>query len=341
LFRRLNPSDQGFLPDRVPGRIAEHEQRCGVEHDYCRPASRPEGAAAGRGGQGPRSSAGSQVGVRARWTAAHDSLAASAQRKGTRMKVFVSWSGDRSKTIANALKHWLPDVFQGIQVWMSDHDIPAGARWSDELGGELETSSFGILCLTPENLESEWVIFEAGALSKAMKESRVIPYLFQLRTSDVRPPLSQFRGVDANEEGTLKLVRSINDALGKPLSDDERTRRAFEHWWPDLRNMLAAIPSTATREIRADRELLEEILEIVRQSGIRDLNNLLGQILLSPNVRRIEVAPKQVAGQVSNRLALRITVAKKLPLAQIPADQVIPSSIFGMPTDVIEAARIE
>jgi hypothetical protein len=255
------------------------------------------------------------------------------------MKIFVSWSGDRSKTIANALKHWLPDVFQGIQIWMSDHDIQAGARWSNELGGELESSSFGILCLTPDNLQSHWLTFEAGALSKAIKESRVAPYRFQLRASDVGPPLSQFQGVDANEEGTLRLVRSINEALGRPLADEERIRRVFEHWWPDLRNMLAEIPSTSTHKIRPDRELLEEILEIVRQSGIRDLNNLLGQILLFPNVRRIEVAPKQVSGEVTNRLALRITVAKKLPLAQIPADQVIPAFIFGMATDVIEAAR--
>ena len=255
------------------------------------------------------------------------------------MKVFVSWSGERSKTIASALKHWLPDVFQGLHVWMSDHDIQAGARWGGELGGELETSNFGIVCLTPENLESHWLTFEAGALSKAIKESRVAPYRFQLRASDVGPPLSQFQGVDANEEGTLKLVLSINDALGKPLPDEEKTRRAFEHWWPDLQKILSEIPRTATREIRSDRELLEEILEVVRQSGIRDLNNLLGRILLLPNVQRVEVAPKQVSGDVTDRLALRITVAKKLPLAQIPTDQLIPSSIFGMATDVVEAAQ--
>lgn len=255
------------------------------------------------------------------------------------MKIFVSWSGERSKTIASALKNWLPDVFQGLQVWMSDHDIQAGARWGSDLGGVLETSNFGIVCLTPENLKSHWLTFEAGALSKAIKESRVVPYRFQLRASDVGPPLSQFQGTDANEEGTLKLVLSINEALGNPLLDEEKTKRAFRHWWPDLQKSLTEIPLTAIREIRSDRELLEEILEIVRQSGIRDLNNLLGRILLLPNVRRVEVAPKIVVGEITNQLALRITVAKKLPLAQIPADQLIPSSIFGMPTDVVEAAQ--
>jgi hypothetical protein len=220
---------------------------------------------------------------------------------------------------------------------MSDHDIQAGARWGSDLGGKLETCNFGIICLTPESLESHWLTFEAGALSKSIKESRVIPYRFQLHASDVGPPLSQFQGVDANEEGTFKLILSINEALGNPLLDEEKTRLAFSVWWPTLRKTLDEIPLTAQREIRSDRAILEEILEIVRQSGIRDLNNLLGRILLLPNVRRVEVAPKMVAGEVSNRLALRITVAKKLSLAQIPTDQLIPSSIFGMPTDVVEA----
>ena len=257
------------------------------------------------------------------------------------MKVFISWSGERSKIVANGLKHWLPDVFLGLEVWMSEHDIQAGARWGSELGGELEFSNFGIVCLTPENLESPWLTFEAGALSKAIKESRVAPYRFQLRASDVGPPLSQFQGVEANEEGTLRLIRSINEALGKPLEDEQKIRRVFEHWWPDLKEILAKIPRTAIREIRSDRQLLEEILEIVRQSGIRDLNNVLRQILILPRVRRVEVAPKEIAGNQTNRLALRITVEKKLPLAQVPPDQLSPSSIFGMPTDIVEIAHPE
>ena len=253
------------------------------------------------------------------------------------MKVFVSWSGERSKTVASSLKHWLPDVFQGLSVWMSQHDIHAGVRWDSALGIELEASSFGIVCLTPENLDSHWLTFEAGALSKAIQESRVVPYRFQLRTSDVGPPLSQFQGVDADEQGTLRLVISINEALGKPLPDDAAVARTFSHWWPDMRELLADIPKTAERDMRTERNLLEEILEIVRQSGLRDLNNVLGRILLLPNVRRVEVAPKEVGGTVTDRLALRITVAKKLPPSQVSADQLIPPSIFGMPTDVVEA----
>lgn len=84
---------------------------------------------------------------------------------------------------------------------------------------------------------------------------------------------------------------------------------------------------------------VEEILDLARQTGIRDLNTILGQLFACPNIKRIEVATKEVAGAATTRLSLRITVAKKLPLADVPRDQLIPSSVFGMPTDVVEGSE--
>jgi hypothetical protein len=254
------------------------------------------------------------------------------------MKLFVSWSGDRSKAVASALKSWLPFVFQGIQVWMSDHDIHAGARWGTELEKMLGECQLGVICLTPESLQSRWLTFEAGALSTAMTGSRVIPYLFQLRSAEISPPLSQFQDVIADKEGTFKLVRSINNARDKEALDEQMLSETFEHWWRDLEGKLKAVPRIVETQIRSDREILEEILDLMRQTGIRGLNSVLSQLLAIPNVRRREVAKKEVAGSTTNTLALRITVAKKIPIAEIPKDQMIPSSIFGMPTDVVESA---
>ena len=44
------------------------------------------------------------------------------------MKVFLCWSGTRSKGIANALHEWLPRVIQALDPWISV-DIDKGARW--------------------------------------------------------------------------------------------------------------------------------------------------------------------------------------------------------------------
>jgi hypothetical protein len=108
------------------------------------------------------------------------------------MKLFLSWSGARSQAIAEALREWLPKVIQAVKPWMSAIDIDRGARWSSDIAVELSDTSFGILCITPENLNAPWIHFEAGALSKTLEKSLVCPYLLELEPTDLKGPLVQF-----------------------------------------------------------------------------------------------------------------------------------------------------
>jgi hypothetical protein len=158
------------------------------------------------------------------------------------MNVFVSWSGERSGLLARALADLLPDVFQDLGTWMSEHDIDAGARWGHELHRQLEASNFGVLCLTPENVSSAWLLFEAGSLAKSVSEGRVVPYLLNMSAKDVPLPLAQFQGVDANEVGTRKLIESLNKERAHPMESD-RLNRIFQRWWPDLETRIRAIPA--------------------------------------------------------------------------------------------------
>jgi hypothetical protein len=70
------------------------------------------------------------------------------------MRIFTSWSGERSKAAALGLKSLLQDLFEdAVQVFVSDHISP-GEAWAPRLGTELEQSEFGILCLTQENYQA-------------------------------------------------------------------------------------------------------------------------------------------------------------------------------------------
>jgi TIR domain len=89
------------------------------------------------------------------------------------MKVFISHSGPRSRAIALALKDWMPLVLHYVDPWVSQKDIAAGDRWAVEVGAKLSDSNFGIICLTPENLNAPWLLFEAGAISKSFDEGAV------------------------------------------------------------------------------------------------------------------------------------------------------------------------
>jgi hypothetical protein len=58
-------------------------------------------------------------------------------RESSEMRVFVSWSGERSKVMAFALRDWLPLVLHYARPWLSERDIQAGQRWTLEVGTEL------------------------------------------------------------------------------------------------------------------------------------------------------------------------------------------------------------
>ena len=44
----------------------------------------------------------------------------------------------------------------------SHKDNYAGGLWDHIITSELESTNFGLVCLTPDNLESRWIHFEAA-----------------------------------------------------------------------------------------------------------------------------------------------------------------------------------
>ena len=108
------------------------------------------------------------------------------------MKVFLSWSGEPSKSLAYVFGKWLPLLFHTLDVFYSP-DIDKGQRWSQEITSNLEMCDIGIIFLTQENLQRPWILYEAGALSKKARESRAMTFLFEVKSIDVKEPLSQFQ----------------------------------------------------------------------------------------------------------------------------------------------------
>lgn len=187
------------------------------------------------------------------------------------MKVFISWSGALSRQIALALREWLPLVIQDLQPYMSEEDIEKGIRWALDLATELDTVSYGILCLTPENVNAPWMNFEAGALSKSLSEARVAPLLFGMKPSDLSGPLAQFQATSYGESEIRKLVRSLNANIAAPLAAGT-VEKSFDTWWPQLRGELDPLADEAAKLIAAPTpspgttqdERLDEILELAR-----------------------------------------------------------------------------
>jgi hypothetical protein len=113
-----------------------------------------------------------------------------------------------------------------------------------EIDQQLKLAQFGIVCLTPENLQSSpWMFFEAGALSKSLtKPTYVCPYLLDLEPNDVKGPLVQFQMAKANKEGTKKLVNAIKTFIEVEGPQRLSLERKFENYWYKLESSLGSIP---------------------------------------------------------------------------------------------------
>jgi len=182
--------------------------------------------------------------------------------------VFLSWSGERSRLVAEFMRSWLASVVQAAKPWMSESEIDKGTRSLAELPQALSDIRVGIVCLTPENLTKPWLLFEAGALSKNIDErARLCTYLIgDLQSSDVVAPLGMFQDTKTTKDDTLRMVRTINRVVSEEPLAEEPLTAVFEAMWPKLQERLQSLPtpSEAVPAKRSNEDIMNEVLELVR-----------------------------------------------------------------------------
>lgn len=190
------------------------------------------------------------------------------------MKVFISWSGTKSHKVGLTFREWLPSVIQSLEPYVSSEDIDKGARWSSDIAKELEDSTFGILCVTKDNLLAPWLSFEAGALSKTMDKSFVTPFLFDIKRAEVNGPILQFQSTVFEKDDVKKLLHTLNKACGESGISQPMLDKAFDVWYPTLEESLNKIKAESgedsestkiTTEIEST-PIIEEILELSRDN---------------------------------------------------------------------------
>jgi hypothetical protein len=232
--------------------------------------------------------------------------------------VFISWSGDQSKAIAEELRVWIPSVLQFAKPYFTPNDIEKGAKWSGEISKKLSESNIGIVCLTKDNITKPWILFEAGALSKDLDKSRVCSVLFGMEDTDFSGPLTLFQATKFEKSDFKKMMKSINDAGLSNALPSETFDRVFEKWWPEVHTKITEILAedvpSKDANIRSDRELLEEILVTAR--SISRLPRLEG----APSGR----VPSSLIRELADVIENTIEINNKFSSMQINDDIVKP-----------------
>lgn len=193
------------------------------------------------------------------------------------MKLFISWSGEPSHTVALHLRDWLPVALPFVQPWVSSEDIPKGARWGTELADQLEGTHSGVVCLVPGNANEPWLNFEAGALSKVVDKARVHTFCIGIVPRDLPGCLAQFQATRFDKDDIRKLILDLNSQAGPAALPEARVRGNFEVCWPDFERRISklasgtpapAILETTVVQTPPPLELTEEELQVL--VGIAD-----------------------------------------------------------------------
>jgi hypothetical protein len=209
------------------------------------------------------------------------------------MKIFLSWSGERSLSVAKHLRDWIPLVLPGAEPWLSTDDIRKGSRWQTEIGGALQSPMAGILCLTKDNLESPWLHFEAGAIfTAAMGHGMLCTYLIDINNGEVPLPMGMFQSTLASREDTLKLIADLNRLMSSPVPED-RLKKLYETFWPELNKTIAAARSLTANKVpaREATDLLQEILTTVRGLARADADRTGKEANLADVIRDLAATP--------------------------------------------------
>jgi TIR domain len=157
------------------------------------------------------------------------------------MDILLSWSGRPSHEVAVFLREWLLEVLPGSKPWISSEDIAKGTRWSDELHAQLDKCKVCIVCVTPENVQSPWLYYEAGVIASKLGDAAVCPYLVGVPLKEItQTPLNLYQATEANKSDTLKLLRSLNQRLESP-HDSGMLEGNFQTKWPQLKRLLDKI----------------------------------------------------------------------------------------------------
>lgn len=196
------------------------------------------------------------------------------------MKIFISWSGNTSKKVAKLLCQWLQKVLQISEPWIST-EIEKGRRWSLEISKNLKESKIAIICLTKDNLNSNWIHFETGAIANS-SDAIICTFLYNITSANINPPLSDFQSTSNSKTEMYGLVSAINKKIGSVENKslpEEILKDIFNTYWPQLKNDLdniAVSKEENTVPLRTDREILEEILDRIRRSTKPEIDNIDG-----------------------------------------------------------------
>lgn len=146
--------------------------------------------------------------------------------------IFVSWSGDAGREIANALRTTIL-AESAFKPWISA-GMEAGKRWFDEIEDAAKRADFAIGCMTPGASRRPWVNFEAGMLYGRLGKFAMLRF-----EEELDGPLERLQAIDGTDRDALRdLLVTLFDG-DKELAA-LHINRVYDQWKKAVDHALAA-----------------------------------------------------------------------------------------------------
>jgi len=121
----------------------------------------------------------------------------------------------------------------------------------------------------------------------------------------------------------------VNNAAGSDRLNDQELEISFSTWWPKIKTRLDGISLKSGEALRSDRELLEEVLEIIRQD-----TNRTGSVIQKITINMLHEISLNLVG-----MGLLTEEVKQLLLEtnnRIPANTVNPNDVFPQSKELLD-----
>ena len=186
------------------------------------------------------------------------------------MKIFISWSKQKSRRLAEATKKFIISVLgDSVQIFFSP-DMYRGSCVDNEIHNNLLCSDKCIVCITSENYKNPWLMYEAGVVYgthyATPGSNVVIPILFEHVpewSSWVDKPLNRYAPIDilhshrdfqkCRTEIKRFLEELAQEVGGVKLSNFTKNWNIYENNIREILNSEKLIPESC-------RDLVEQIM---------------------------------------------------------------------------------
>nr|XP_004306876.2 PREDICTED: probable disease resistance protein At4g27220 [Fragaria vesca subsp. vesca]XP_011469109.1 PREDICTED: probable disease resistance protein At4g27220 [Fragaria vesca subsp. vesca] len=159
--------------------------------------------------------------------------------------VFLSFRGpDTRQGIVFELYDRLNNT-RGVKTFKDDSDLEVGDAISPTLLAAIEQSRFAIVVLSENYAASTWCLEELAKICQCMQDNRILPLFYHVDPTDVRYQKKSFETAFNRHEKSRR----------------HKTEKVKQ--WRDALNKVANFSGWHTQNYKAERELVDAIVEFV------------------------------------------------------------------------------